>query len=152
MSLKTAINDDLHRAMKERDEVATAALRMLVTAVRNEEVAGEVARELSDAEVVVVTSREAKKRAEAAEIYAAAGRDELAARERAELAVLERYLPAALDGTELDELVAAAVAETGASGPADMGKVMRLLGPKVAGRADGKRVSSAVKAHLAAKA
>jgi uncharacterized protein YqeY len=146
--LKDRLHADLNAAMKARDEVTTATLRMALTAVTNEEVAGKTARELSDAEVVTVLGREAKKRREAAEAFDGAGRAELADRERAEQAVLDRYLPAPLSDAELGELVAAAIAESGASTPRDMGAVMKLVQPRVAGRADGKRVSDEVRRRL----
>lgn len=146
--LKTRIQTDLNAAMKARDEITTATLRMALTAVTNEEVAGKAARELSDDEVLRVLMREAKKRREAAEAFADAGRSELAERERAEGAVLDRYLPAQLDDAELTQLVTAAIAEAGASSPRDMGSVMKLVQPRVAGRADGKRVSDEVRRQL----
>src|SRR5206468_2010064 len=148
-SLKERLHADLNAAMKARDELTTATLRMALTAVTTEEVAGKQARELSDDEVLRVLSREAKKRREAAEAFDAAGRTELAERERAEGAVLDAYLPAQLDDAELAELVRAAVAETGASGPQQMGVVMKAVQPKVVGRADGKRVSDEVRRQLA---
>jgi uncharacterized protein YqeY len=134
--------------MKSRDELTTATLRMALTAVTNEEVAGKTARELSDDEVLRVLTREGKKRREAAEAYEAAGRAELAAREKAEGEVLARYLPAQLDDAELSELVRAAIGEAGATSPREMGAVMKLVQPKVAGRADGKRVSEEVRRQL----
>jgi uncharacterized protein len=148
--LKDRLHAELNAAMKARDELTTATLRMALTAVTNEEVAGKVARELSDDDVVKVLGREAKKRREAAEAFDAAGRAELADRERAEGTVLARYLPAQLADDELAELVTAAVTESGASSPRDMGAVMKLLQPRVAGRADGKRVSDEVRKRLAA--
>lgn len=147
--LKERLHADLNTAMKARDEVTTATLRMALTAVTNEEVAGKAARQLSDDEVLKVLVREAKKRREAAEAFDAAGRGELAARERAEGGVLDRYLPAQLSDDELAELVAAAVAEAGATSPRDMGAVMKIVQPRVAGRADGKRVSDEVRRRLA---
>ena len=147
--LKARLRTDLNTAMKARDELTTATLRMTLTAVTNEEVAGKQARELSDDEVLRVITRENKKRREAAEAYDAAGRDELAARERAEGGVLERYLPAQLGDDELTALVTAAIAEAGASTPRDMGSVMKIVQPRVAGRADGKRVSDEVRRQLA---
>ena len=122
---------------------------MALTAVKNEAVSGTEARELSDADVVAVLGREAKKRREAATAYDEANRPELAERERAELAVLEGYLPAQLGDDELAALVAEAIAETGADSPKQMGQVMKVLTPKIAGRADGGRVAAAVKAALA---
>jgi hypothetical protein len=147
--LKARLRTDLNTAMKARDELTTATLRMALTAITNEEVAGKAARELSDDEVLRVITRENKKRREAAEAYDAAGRDELASRERAEGQVLERYLPAQLGDDELTALVTAAVAEAGATTARDMGLVMKIVQPRVAGRADGKRVSDEVRRQLA---
>jgi uncharacterized protein YqeY len=146
--LKPRLRADLNAAMKARDELTTATLRMALTAVSTEEVAGKQSRELSDDEVLRVLSREAKKRREAAEAFDAAGRMELAERERAEGVVLDAYLPAQLSDDELAELVRAAVAEAGASGPQQMGAVMKLVQPRVAGRADGKRMSDEVRRQL----
>lgn len=146
--LKEKLRTDLTAAMKSRDELVTATLRMALTAIGNEEVAGKEARELSDAEVVQVLTREAKKRREAAEAFAGGGRPEQAEREKAEGEVLARYLPAQLSDDELSALVAQAIAETGAEGPKGMGLVMKALNPKVAGRAEGGRVAAAVKAAL----
>src|SRR3954468_776467 len=139
MGLKEQLRADLTTAIKSRDELTSATLRMVLTAVTNEEVAGKQARELTDDEVVKVLTREAKKRREAAEAFTQAGRDDQAQAERAEGAVLEEYLPAQLSDAELAELVAAAIAETGAEGPRAMGQVMKVLNPKVAGRAEGGR-------------
>jgi uncharacterized protein YqeY len=146
--LKARLHADLNTAMKARDELSTATLRMALTAITTEEVAGKTARELSDDEVLKVLAREAKKRREATEAFADAGRTELADRERAEGEVLATYLPAQLDDAELSELVRVAVAESGASGPQQMGQVMKLVQPRVAGRADGKRVSDEVRRQL----
>jgi hypothetical protein len=146
--LKEQLQADLNAAMKARDEVTVATIRMALTSVTTEEVAGKEARELSDDEVLKVLTREGKKRREAAEAFDAAGRDELAARERAEGEVIDRYLPTQLSDDELDELVAAAITEAGASSPRDMGAVMKIVVPKVAGRADGKRVSDEVRRRL----
>jgi uncharacterized protein YqeY len=146
--MKARLQADLNAAMKARDELTTATLRMALTAVSNEEVAGKVARELDDDEVLRVLVREAKKRREAADAFTAAGRVELADRERAEGAVLDRYLPAQLGDDELTELITAAIAEAGATSPRDMGAVMKIVVPKVAGRADGKRVSEEVRRRL----
>jgi len=134
--------------MKARDELTTATLRMALTAVTTEEVAGKTARELTDDEVLRVLAKEAKKRREAAEAYDNAARPELAARERAEGGVLDRYLPAQLGDDELAELVRSAIAESGARAQNQMGAVMKLVQPKVAGRADGKRVSDEVRRQL----
>lgn len=147
--LKEKLQADLSAAMKARDEVRTRTLRMALTAVTNEEVAGKRARELSDDEVVKLLQREAKKRREAAEAFAGAGRAEQAEAERAEGTVIDEYLPAQLSDEELTALVAEAIAETGADGPRAMGQVMKAVTPKVAGRADGRRVSAEVKRRLA---
>ncbi|HVF03700.1 MAG TPA: GatB/YqeY domain-containing protein [Frankiaceae bacterium] len=147
--LKARLHDDLTTAMKARDELRTATLRMALTAIKNEEVSGGEARELDDAAVLKVLAREGKKRREAAEAFANAGRAELAEREVAEGRVLEEYLPAQLSDEELTALVAAAVAEAGATSPQQMGAVMKLVTPQVAGRAEGGRVAAAVKRALA---
>jgi uncharacterized protein YqeY len=146
--LKTRLHADLNTAMKARDELTLATLRMVLTAVTTEEVAGKTARELSDDEVLKVIAREAKKRREAAEAFDAANRPELAERERAEGVVLDTYLPAQLADDELEALVRDAIAEAGASGPQQMGAVMKLVQPKIAGRADGKRISDEVRRQL----
>jgi uncharacterized protein YqeY len=148
-ALKTRLHDDLTTAMRARDELTLATLRMALTAVSTEEVSGKSARELSDDEVLAVLTREAKKRREAAEAYDQAGRAELAQRERQEGEVLARYLPAQLSDEELAELVRGAIAQAGADSPKQMGAVMKVLVPAVAGRADGGRVSAAVRAQLA---
>ncbi|MFC6884978.1 MULTISPECIES: GatB/YqeY domain-containing protein [Actinomadura] len=148
-ALKEKLETDLSTAMKARDEVRTRTLRMALTAVKNEEVAGKRSRELSDDDVVKVLGREAKKRREAATAFADAGRTEQAQNERDEGAVLEEYLPAQLGDEELTALVADAIAETGAAGPRAIGQVMKAVNPKVAGRAEGGRVSAEVKRQLA---
>ena len=147
-ALKDRLRSDLTAAMKARDEVTVRTLRMALTSVSKEEVAGTTARELSDDEVLTVLTREAKRRREAAEAFAAAGRDEQAEAERAEGAVLDAYLPARLSDAELGELVTAAIEETGASTPRDMGQVMKLLTPRIAGRAEGGRVAAEVRRRL----
>lgn len=148
--LKTRLHDDLTTSMKARDELRTATLRMVLTAVKTEEVSGGEARELDDAEVLKVLAREGKKRREAAEAYTQAGRTELAEREEAEGRVIDEYLPAQLSDADLESLVADAVAEAGATSPQQMGAVMKLVTPKVAGRAEGGRVAAAVKKALGA--
>src|SRR3954470_9178712 len=147
--LKDGLQADLTTSMKARDELTTATLRMALTAIGNEEVAGKVSRQLSDDEVLKVIAREAKKRREAADAFTSGGRPDRAERELAEGAVLDAYLPAQLSDDDLAALVRDAVAESGASGPQAMGAVMKLVGPKVAGRAEGGRVAAAVKAALA---
>ena len=144
--LKSRLRADLNAAMKARDELTTATLRMALTAVSTEEVAGKQSRELSDDEVLKVLAREGKKRREAAEAYDGAGRAELAERERAEGEVIDRYLPRQLDDAELSDLVRAAVAEAGVA--PNLGAVMKLVQPRVAGRADGRRVSDEVRRQL----
>jgi uncharacterized protein YqeY len=146
--LKPRLKSDLTTAMKARDELTTATLRMVLTAVTNEEVSGTSARELSDEDVLKVLAREAKKRREAAEAFDQAGRTELAARERAEGVVIDGYLPTQLDDAELQTLVTAAISEAGATTAREMGAVMKAVGPKIAGRADGKRVSDEVRRQL----
>jgi uncharacterized protein YqeY len=147
-ALKDRLRGDLTEAMKARDEVRTRTLRMALTSITREEVAGRSARELTDDEVIGVLTREAKRRREAADAFAAAGRDEQAAAERAEGVVLDGYLPAQLSDEELAAMVAAVIDETGASGMAAMGQVMRTLTPRVAGRADGARVAAEVRRRL----
>jgi uncharacterized protein len=146
--LKAQLHADLNAAMKARDELTTATLRMALTAITTEEVAGKTARELSDEEVLRVLTREAKKRREAAEAFDAADRAALAERERAEGAVLDRYLPAQLSDEQLAELVRAAIAEAGATEARQMGAVMKVVQPRVAGQADGRRVSDEVRRQL----
>jgi uncharacterized protein YqeY len=151
--LADRLQNDLTTAIRGRDEVSAATLRMALTAMKNEAVSGKVARELSDDEVVGVLTREAKKRREAATAYDDANRPELAARERAELVVLGGYLPAPLTDAELGELVTAAVRQVradGGEGMRAMGSVMKLLTPQVAGRADGGRVAALVRSALQA--
>jgi uncharacterized protein YqeY len=147
--LKERLRADLTTAMKARDELRSATLRMVLTAVKTEEVAGKEARELSDDEVVTVLGREAKKRREAAEAFDGGGRPDRAERERAEGAVIDAYLPAQLSDDELRELVAAAITESGAEGPRGMGAAMKVLGPRTAGRAEGGRVAAEVRRQLA---
>lgn len=149
MSLKERLQSDLTEAIRSRDELVAATLRMALTAVTTEEVAGKQSRVLGDDEVLTVLARESKKRREAAEAFDGAGRPELAARERAEGEVLAAYLPAQLSDEEIADLVRNAVAETGASGPQAMGQVMKLVQPRVAGRAEGGRVAAEVRRQLA---
>jgi uncharacterized protein len=148
-ALKDRLRADLTAAMKERDELRTATLRMVLAAVSAEEVAGTQARELTDDEVQAVLRREAKKRREAAEAFAAAGRSEQAVRESAEGDVVAGYLPAQLGDADLAALVADVVTRTGASGMKDMGRVMGAAQQVVAGRADGARLAAEVRRQLA---
>ncbi|HEY0641119.1 MAG TPA: GatB/YqeY domain-containing protein [Pseudonocardiaceae bacterium] len=151
--LKQRLRDDLTAAIKAKDEVVLATLRMALSAISTEEVAGQSVRELSDDEVLRVLSREAKKRREAAEAFANAGRTEMAAREQSEGEVLARYLPSQLGEAELAAIAREAVEEVAARlgarpGPRDMGQVMKLATAKVAGRAEGSRVAAAVRSML----
>jgi uncharacterized protein len=148
-ALKDRLRADLTAAIKARDEVRTRTLRMALTSVSNEEVAGKAARELSDDDVLKILAREAKRRREAAVAFQDAGRDEQAAAERAEDAVLAGYLPVQLGDDEVAALVAAAIAATGASGMSAMGQVMKAVTPQVAGRAEGSRVAAEVRRQLA---
>jgi hypothetical protein len=153
MGLKARLRDDLTAAIKGRDELTKATLRMALSAITAAEVAGDTARELDEPEVLKVLTREAKKRAEAGEAFDAAGRDELAAKERAEAEVLARYLPRQLTDAEVDALAEQAIAQvtsdTGSTpGPRQMGQVMKVATAAAAGRAEGSRVAAAVKARL----
>jgi uncharacterized protein len=148
--LKARLKADLNAAMKARDELTTATIRMALTAVTTEEVAGKSARELSDEEVLRVLAREAKKRREAAEAFDGAGRVESAAKERAEAEVLADYLPAPLGADEIGPLVSETITRLGVGeeGVRAMGKVMGALQPQVKGRADGGVVAAEVRRQL----
>ncbi|MER5932749.1 GatB/YqeY domain-containing protein [Streptomyces sp. NPDC002054] len=151
-TLKAKLQDDLTTAIKARDELRSSTLRLTLSAITKEEVAGTTARELSDEEVLKVIAKEAKKRREAADAFAKGGRPEQAEREIVEGKVLDEYLPKQLTDEELREIVAQAVAEAkaaGAEGPRAMGAVMKIVGPKVAGLAEGGRVAAVVKQLLA---
>ncbi len=148
MSIKEKLRADLTEAIRSRDEITSGTIRMVLTALTNEEVSGKQARTLSDDEVISVLSREAKKRREAAEAFETGGRGDRAALEKAEGEVIARYLPAQLNLDEIKKMIADAVVSTGASGPGDMGKVMGAIKPLVAGKADGSIVSSLVKEAL----
>lgn len=150
-TFKEQLHNDLNKAIKSRDTLTMGTLRMVLSAITNEEVSGKVAKELSDQEVMTVLNREAKKRKEAATAYDDAKRPELATIEREELAIIEAYLPEAMSESELDAIISAAVAQVlaqGSSGPSAMGAVMKIVTPAVAGRADGSSVASKVKAAL----
>ena len=149
MSIKETLKADLTEAIRSSDKLLSGTIRMVLTAITNEEVAGKEARVLTDDEVITVLSREAKKRREASEEFAKAGRDEKAAEEKAEGEVIARYLPAQLSEDDIKKIIADAVAKTGSTGPADMGKVMGAIKPLIAGKADGALVSSLVKSTLA---
>lgn len=148
-SLKTTLQHDLHAAMRAREQVTVATLRMALTAISTAEVSGTAARELSDDETLKVLAKEAKKRKESAIAYRDAGRPELAEREEAELVVLESYLPEQLGDEELTAIVDRAVEQVGATSMAQMGQVMQVAQAEVAGRADGGAVAAKVKARLA---
>jgi uncharacterized protein len=150
MELKQRLRSDLTEAMRQRDQVRLRTLRMALASITTEEVSGASAHELSDEDVLKVLTREAKKRREAAGAFAAAGRADQAAAERAEGEVLAGYLPAQLSDADLVGLVTAAIAETGATGMPGMGKVMKTVTPQVAGRADGARVAAEVRRQLGA--
>ena len=148
-TLKEQLQSDLTTAMRARDQVGASTLRMALTAVTTEEVAGTEHRELTDDDVLKVLTKEAKKRREAATAYTGAGRAELAAKEEAELAVLEGYLPKQLSDEELEGIVRDAVASSGASGMPQMGLAMKAANAAVAGRAEGGRVAAVVRRVLA---
>ncbi len=151
--LKARLQADLAAAIKNRETTRMASLRMALTAITNEEVSGDTARELTDAEVQRVLTREVKKRKEAAEAFAGAGRAEQAQAERDEAAVLIDYLPKQLSDDELSALVTEVVAEVTeqlgeAPGQRQMGQVMKAANARIAGRAEGARVAAAVRAKL----
>ena len=149
MSLKEKLQTDLTSSMRNRDEVRSSTIRMILTSIKNEEVSGKEVRELNESELITVLSREAKKRREAAEAFDQAGAKDRAETERAEGAIIAEYLPKQLTKDEVKELIESAIKETGANSPAQMGLVMKNLQPKIAGKADGALVSSLVKAALA---
>ncbi len=148
MGLKEKLQSDLTDAIRSRTEVKAGTIRMLLAAITTEEVSGKSARVLTDAEIITVLAREAKKRREAVEAYVAAKRTDLADKEKAEGDVIAEYLPAQLSEDEIKKMIADAIAETGAAGPAGMGQVMKIVSPKIAGKADGGVVSGLVKAAL----
>ena len=150
--LKNQLQSDLTASMRERDALKSSTLRMVLAAITNEEVAGKVARELSDQEVMTVINREAKKRKESASAFDDANRPELADKERAELAIISTYLPEALGADEVAEIISNAIAAAAAEGKvgmAAMGVVMKSVTAQTTGRADGGEVAAAVKAALA---
>lgn len=149
--LKQTIQHDLTAAMKARDTVTVSTLRMALTAISNAEVAGDESVTLDDAAILNLLAAEVKRRSESAEIYAGAGRQELADKELAERAVLEKYLPAEIGDDELQAIVAeevAVAAERGATGPKAMGAVIGAVRERTAGTASGSRIAAAVKAAL----
>ena len=151
--LKARLRSDLTSAMKAQDKLRTATLRMLLAAVQTEEISGKQARELTDVEVLKVLTREAKKRGEAAQIFITNGRGELAANERAEAAVIDEYLPTQLNDDEVAHAVNTAIAQVAEEigerpGPKQMGLVMKAANTIIAGKADGGRISAAVRDRL----
>jgi uncharacterized protein YqeY len=147
--LKDRLRADLTDAMKKRDELRTATLRMAIAAVKDAEVAGKTARELSDDDVRQVLTREVRKRKEAAEAFASGGRPDRAAREADESAVLTNYLPAQLSDDELTAIIDSVLASSGLTGPKAMGQAMKAVQAQVGGRAEGSRVAGLVRARLA---
>lgn len=147
MSLKVRINEDMKTAMKARDTARLAAIRLLMAAMKQKEVDERV--ELDDAAILAVIEKMQKQRKDSITQYEAAKRQDLADAERFEVEVLSGYMPAGLTPAEIEAIVTAAVAETGAKAMADMGKVMAVVKPQIAGRADTAEVSRLVKAKLA---
>ena len=149
MGLRERLDADLKAAMKGKDELKLSVVRMLKSAVKYREVEGEKAVTLDEAGILQVVGSKIKKRRDSVEQYRAGGREELARKEEAEVAILQAYLPAQLGPEELARKVDEAIARTGAKGPKDMGAVMKALMPEVQGKADGKAVSELVKQKLA---
>ncbi len=148
MSLRQQLQQDLQEAIRARDERRKAALRMVLLSVQMAEAEG---RELDDAAIIALIRKEVKKREEALEMIRRAGRDDLAATDSAELEVLRAYLPKMMDDAAITEEAQKAIAEVGATAPADLGKVMRVLMPRLRGKADGRRVNQIVRQLLAQK-
>jgi uncharacterized protein YqeY len=151
-NLKEQIHIDLTAAIKAKDSLTSGTLRMVLSAITNEEVSGKEARVLNDQDLITVLNREAKKRKEAATAYDEAKRPELADKERAELGIIQAYLPEALSDEDLAKIISDAVAQvaaSGSTGPSAMGAVMKIVSPQVSGRADGGAVAAAVKSALA---
>jgi uncharacterized protein len=149
--MKQRLQDDLTAAIRARDELRSATIRLALSAIKTEEVAGKSARELSADEIITVLSKEAKKRKEAADVYRSAGAEDRAVSEEAELAVLAEYLPLALTSEEIAAIVKDAVAQAasaGLTGMKAMGAVMKVVQPKTLGRADGAEVAALVKQLL----
>jgi len=146
MSLKLQLAEDMKSAMRAKDAPRLATIRLLLAGIKQREVDERI--ELDDAGVLAIVEKQIKQRRDAIAQYEAGGRPELAAAERFEMGVLEAYLPARLSEAEVDAAIAAAIAESGASGAKDMGKVMALIKPALAGRADMAVVSSRIKAAL----
>ena len=147
MTLKQQLTDDMKAAMKSGDKHSLGVIRLINAAIKQREVDERV--EMDDAAVLAVMDKMVKQRKDSVSQYAAAGREDLAAIEREEIVVIERYLPAKLGEAEIVAAIQAAIAQTGASGPADMGKLMGVLKPALAGKADMGQVSALVKQQLA---
>lgn len=147
MTLKTRLTNDMKAAMKGGDKATLGVVRLVLAAIKQREVDERV--ELDDAQVLAVLEKMVKQRKDSVQQYAAAGREDLADIERGEIVVIERYLPEKMDEAGIRAAVDAAIAETGASGPADMGKLMGVLKPRLAGQADMGEVSKLVKQRLA---
>jgi uncharacterized protein len=149
MPLSDKVNTDITAAMRAKDASRLSALRMLKAAIMNKGV--EKGRDLEDAEVLQVVSSLVKQRRDSVDQFSKAGRTDLVDKETAEIAVLEQYLPPAASADEIDAAVTAAIAETGAASPKDMGKVMKAVMPKLAGKnADGRAINDAVRRKLGA--
>ena len=146
MLIQTRMQDDLKQAMRAKDALRRSVLRYLRSEIHNAEIAQQ--KELDDKGVLAVLSRQAQQRRDSIEAYEGANRQDLVDREKGELAIILEYLPQQLTRTEIDSLVEQAIAETGASGPSDMGKVMGQLMPQVRGRAEGREVSASASAAL----
>jgi uncharacterized protein len=149
MALRERLDADLKAAMKERDELKLSVVRMLKSAVKYREVEGEKAITLDETGILQVVGTEIKRRRDSVEQYRAGGREDLARKEEAEIAILQGYLPAQLSRAELEAKVDEVVARVGAKGPKDMGAVMKAVMPKVQGKAEGKAISEEVKSQLA---
>lgn len=148
MTMKTRLDDDLKQAMRDRDAPRRDVIRLLRSAIRNEEI--RVQKDLDDDAVVQVLSRQAQQRRDSIEAFTQGNREDLADKERAELEIIMGYMPQQLSRDEIEDLVARTIAEVGASGTGDMGKVMSVIMPQVRGRAEGREVSAAVMARLRA--
>jgi uncharacterized protein YqeY len=151
-SLKDQIQNDLTDSIRAKDSLRSGTLRMVLSAITNEEVSGKEAKILTDQDLITVLNREAKKRKEASTAYVDAKRQDLADKEDAELAIIQNYLPEALSAEQLAQIIADAVSQVkaaGQSGPSAMGAVMKIVTPQVTGRSDGGQVAAAVKSALA---
>lgn len=146
MSIKAQLMTDLKSAMRAKDSETRNTIRLLQSAIKQVEIDEQI--ELDDEAIVAILTKQAKQRREAIEQYEQSGRDELAATEKSELAIIERYLPQMMSREEIATLVTAAIAEVGATSPRDMGKVMGKLMPQVKGKADGRLVNEVVRSQL----